>query len=739
MEEVPVNEALTYPVHVNSISVPNDTALKRAYGIYKPSPQTIQLLSEQRRSVYTEAFIENTNLGTLSDLCVRVLARSFGPQPLPIVASNPCLLQVHYDALDVDLPLEKCYHLTDDRFWKRVVLAKHHDKTLAVKNNVNWKDLGVSLKYVELVESCPAEYWPEEEMKDLALKVKDFVSEMHIKRLQSLKERSFAKYFNSESESGSEEEEEGEESSESLLSTSSEEIIETTAVEQEDTTESQLELEKEMINKKAEMKRERQELRESKRKKREAKEAKRKEREASRATEEQPPPKKSSKKIPDNVFEIELSESSDDGEDRIIDKRNKALLLKHIKKYNYPAKDCHHIDLGFVQYFTNLQIFVIEFWGPLQNRNYHIRHRNFSFDDIKRLAGGLSHLSKLHTFRLRNSRMDAEKLSTLCRSLGFLPNLETLDFGFDNLGDDCASAFEELFQTTKTLCNLELESNGLGEQVLSQIGKSLKDYKAKDITYLGLARNPITDKALHDFVSEIIGTTHIVELNIRGAKFISDLGICCCLANELLGQHAALTKLDICAIKISSLAANELIKSLTKNQKLLDFYCVGCDLDEESEIDINVLLQRNKYIAENYYLGDSTITTEEIEKWINRTRNPILLKVLAERENQRECLEKRSLEYIPSSVSRTLPATSQSSLDLIPKMYEGHLKENSSVEISVTSGQVTQRFHYPANEFNEEEFLQHVSQPGPKERYYYFKMCKEKFAVKDNVKNISMI
>lgn len=72
--------------------------------------------------------------------------------------------------------------------------------------------------------------------------------------------------------------------------------------------------------------------------------------------------------------------------DRIIDKRNKSLFLRHIKKYNYPAKDCHHIDLRFVQYFTNLQIFIIEFWGPLQNRNYHVKHMNFSYDDINNLA-----------------------------------------------------------------------------------------------------------------------------------------------------------------------------------------------------------------------------------------------------------------------------------------------------------------------------------------------------------------
>lgn len=381
MEDTPLVETPIYSNHLNTFAIPNDSGLKRVYDVYKPSPQTLRLQSEQGRSIYPEVFIENSNLGTLVDLCVRALARTYGPQPTPIIAYSPLLLQVHYDSLNVDLPLAECYIITEERFWKRVVLTKHRDKTLASQRNVNWKNLGISLKYAELVEECQVEYWPEDEMKELALKVKEFVTEMHIKRLQSLKDRSFEKYFNSETESTSEESS-LEEKFESLLTSSSEEEEEAEEGISMVKTSSQLELE----NKKAERKKERQNLREAKEKAREdKKEAKRKRRETRRSSEEKPV-KKVLKKIPDSVFDIELSESEDDGEDRIIDKRNKSLLLRHKKKYNYPDKDCHHIDLKFVQYFTNLETLAIEFLGPLQNRSYHKRHQNFSYVDIKNLA-----------------------------------------------------------------------------------------------------------------------------------------------------------------------------------------------------------------------------------------------------------------------------------------------------------------------------------------------------------------
>ena len=391
MDEEVVNVTIEYPVHANVYALPNDAIIWREHEVYKPSGHTINLASEKGRTVYPELFIENYRLGTLVNLAVGALARHFGAKPLPIVASNTSLLDVHYDALDIEMPLAECYFVSAERFWKRVVLAKHHDKSLILQSDVKWKNLGISLKFVELVEACPAEYWPEDDMKDLALKIKDDVTELHIKRLQSLRIRSFEKYFHSESESSSEESEEEseEEESDSSVPTSvDEEQGEEEEEDEMEKTESQLEFEREQARKKAHRKRIRQEIREAKAKEKALREAKRQKRAARRA-------KKGVnvetvvKKIPKNpkdIFKIPIVESEDDGEDQIVDKRNKALYLAHLKKYTYPAEDCHHVDLRFVQYFTNLETFIIEFCGPIQQREYHVRHRNFSLQDIKHLA-----------------------------------------------------------------------------------------------------------------------------------------------------------------------------------------------------------------------------------------------------------------------------------------------------------------------------------------------------------------
>ncbi|EDW27939.1 GL21423 [Drosophila persimilis] len=50
------------------------------------------------------------------------------------------------------------------------------------------------LKYVEIVEACPAAFWPESEMAELAALVREHVRTMDIRHLQSLSEESFQRH-----------------------------------------------------------------------------------------------------------------------------------------------------------------------------------------------------------------------------------------------------------------------------------------------------------------------------------------------------------------------------------------------------------------------------------------------------------------------------------------------------------------------------------------------------------------
>lgn len=190
------------PANTNTFAIPREPDLLVEYELYNPSMATRRLHSERNRLLYTEAFIENERLGTLSDLCVRALAKLGCRFIPPQVRQDPLKMRIFYDALDVNMPLQDCYFVEDLRFWRRVVLAKSSNKSLSLKkiDEYDWKGNGVSLKYVELVEACPAAYWPEQKMASLGQLVRPYVRTLHIKHLQSLTDDAFQHFVESESE-----------------------------------------------------------------------------------------------------------------------------------------------------------------------------------------------------------------------------------------------------------------------------------------------------------------------------------------------------------------------------------------------------------------------------------------------------------------------------------------------------------------------------------------------------------
>lgn len=181
------DELFLPPANVFLCGVPKDLKLQLEYEAYKPSPGTKRLISERYRTIYPEALIENDRLGPLSELCVRALAK-LGPRRIsPHVKMNLRFLRIFYDTLDVNTPLKDCYFVEDASFWRRVLMAKSNDPSLILKKleDYDWRGAGISRKYVELVENCPAAYWPEMEMRKLALLVRNYVHSIHLTRLQS--------------------------------------------------------------------------------------------------------------------------------------------------------------------------------------------------------------------------------------------------------------------------------------------------------------------------------------------------------------------------------------------------------------------------------------------------------------------------------------------------------------------------------------------------------------------------
>ncbi|XP_069964169.1 uncharacterized protein [Bactrocera oleae] len=755
MEETKAEVKTDYfnPIRMNTLGIPQEHDLLIAYDVYRPSLETRALKSEQGRTMYAEIFIENPKLGPLRDLCTSTLSQAYTPKQLPLIAEDPLKLRLYYDSLRLDLPLEECYDITDQKYWRRFVLSKNENITLTFKKEYNWRSLGLSMKFVELVEACPAEYWPLDEMQPIAVKIKDFVEEMHIRRLQSMSERFFKEHIHlddsEESESDSTDVESMTVTPRSAVFTLDEELgseeeevkstrgknkhilaaRETSTLEEMSEvckTEEELEWERMYGEIMAERKERTRVLREEQQKRR----AERQERQRVRELQKiiTPPPveepvvgKKKKKKFrAKGVFDMVVEPPEEDEEYLVVDRRNLERQLKTIKKLVYPTRLCHHVSLRFLRFFDNLVNFTIEFRGPDMKRDFHERHLKFSYADIEGLAYGISFLQKLKIFRLRCSYMDARKLYILAKSLKCLQSIETIDFGYDCLDDDCGLGLFELFRHTNSIKSLELEHNLIGAHALHFLAIGLSQYGGQ-LEYLGLGGNPLGDWGLHELSRKVFGTQNITHLNVRTSQ-MTQSAIICCIANEFL-KHLPLRSLDLRAVPISQQAGIEILKVLQFNTTIMNLDARDCQLDADLEIDIDIILKRNQYIAENPYLNDYTKTTEEINEYVNRIKNPILLRAIDAVEKRAECLKNRPPEFLPDAeenYEEQSESTTQRNIESISKSISNVDAVSLSPSSSVDGDLQNTPFVYDPNSFTEEEFLEHVYLPGPGERYYFF-------------------
>ncbi|KAH8361690.1 hypothetical protein KR200_002803 [Drosophila serrata] len=725
------------PHYARKCRVPSDPILLASYELYKPSLQTQGLYSERNREIFSEAFIEG-ELDTLENLCVKSLAKQGIRGISPALVEKPELMRVFFDALDVELPLRECYLIDDLRYWRRVVLTKTLDKTLHLKrwNEFDWKSEGVSRKLVELVENCPVSVIPEKNLAAVAQTVWEQVSSIHIRRLQALPDSSFQKHFESEPDqditsSTSEEEE--------ISSDEPDTDMGEDEGEEEDYYKSDIGIQfwhksdGDVENNEQRIARHqrnaiRQQARNVLQKKRaehlERKEKLRAKREARKVKEVKKKQIKKKEKPVQDVFTIPVDREPSDDEDTKPDMRNKQLLLHRIMRYDYPEQHCHHIDLSFVRHLGNLVSFTLEFLGPDNVKDFHCRYLKFSDSDIVRLGKGLAELVHLKTFRLRNAHMDPRKLRILARTLKSMETLEEVDFGYNQMPDECSDALAYLLQRPRMYRILQLEYNRLGPKTAQMLGKALNDEHVGVLEYLGLAHNPINEQAIESFVSELIGTRHVLALNISGLE--NTRGVLGRGIAKLLRRHRPLISLEMAANHIGAIQGDFILKSLERNQRVLYVDCRECDLSDLQEFEVEMIVRRNNYIHENMHHGEALCNV------IKERRHPIVQRIEDEYERRMECIKVRpklSSSSEESGISEEVVKEEDEERDIwaILGLRAPSLKveQPETREASTVSPDITQQpFVYEPNNFDLEDFRQSVYLPGPGNRFFYLQQSR---------------
>lgn len=757
------------PVGLPTFGIPNDPLLRAVYDLYRPPEGSFrQMQSERNRDTFSEAFIEHERVGTLADLCVRALAKRGTMHIVDPVRLNPLWMRIHYDSIDVNLPLRECYFVEDARFWKRVVLAKSSEQCLSLKglDDYDWRGKGMSIKYVELVEACPASLWPEKEMSELAELIRDYVRCMDIRHLQSLSEFSFRRLERHSSDTepevssevsdgievssdepstpksrSDEGEEEQEQETEPLKKTFVRDntlIAFKVSAEFADSDESTSDMER------REARRDRNAARQKLRELKMAQEAEHEQRKQRRVNllkrEPEPPPKRRRRPKPvRGVFDIAVEPEPDDGEDQILDHRNKTKYLQYLKQFDYDEDTCHHIDLSFVGHFVNLVSLNLEFLGPGEGTSYHKRHLRFSLKDMVHLSKGLAKLVNLQIFRLRNSHLNAFKLYPLCRVLRALPQLHVVDLGYDQMTDDCGPYLGILLDRQVMLKALELEYNQLDMKSVAAIGVALQKTTDSNLQYLGLAHNRLSSGALEHLCERITGTEHVEELNLSAIGlsfprvFVEE--VC-----RLLRNHKPLRRLEMVATPLGADLRRELICALETNPNIIYFDCRACNFEEDEEFEADMIVRRNLAMTENTYVRDTAQFPDTLEllEHAKSLRHPLVTRIEESVAQQKECFKnyptwkssRVSVEDVPViekeesdyDIWTVFALQTQQNSFLVQNSTEkaAAVQEPASQKISQSSSPRSSVFSFDPNNFTLEQFREHVYQPGPGNRYNYF-------------------
>jgi len=162
--------------------------------------------------------------------------------------------------------------------------------------------------------------------------------------------------------------------------------------------------------------------------------------------------------------------------------------------------------------------------------------------------------------------LNLKKFRILARALQTLDSLEEVDFGYALMTDDCSEGLSYLLKRPRVYRSIQLEYNRLGSNSAVVLGEALTQSQEGVLEYLGLAHNPLNELALHSLITSIVGTPHVMALNISGTDtthglFARDIG-------TLLRSHTPLISLEMSAINIGNNQGNLILKSLEKNTKV---------------------------------------------------------------------------------------------------------------------------------------------------------------------------
>jgi len=154
-----------------------------------------------------------------------------------------------------------------------------------------------------------------------------------------------------------------------------------------------------------------------------------------------------------------------------------------------------------------------------------------------------------------------------------------------------------------------------------------------------------------------------------------------------------------------------------------------CDLNEEQEFEVDIIVRRNNYILENLHHGENLCAV------VKERRHPIVQRIEEDIARRKECLEVRpkfsssSEESIPEVVEEKKEVEEERDIWALlarwnqPAQPEAPVAEAPKESPSPSMAKPPP-FVYEANKFDMQQFRESVFLPGPGNRFFYLQKNK---------------
>ncbi|XP_078059765.1 NACHT, LRR and PYD domains-containing protein 3-like [Mustelus asterias] len=224
-------------------------------------------------------------------------------------------------------------------------------------------------------------------------------------------------------------------------------------------------------------------------------------------------------------------------------------------------------------------------------------------EGLQRLGPILHKCQELSLFRNKVGDSGVKLVSAALRNPEC--KIQKLDLRGNNLTDSCAKDLASALSANRSLIDLDLSYNNLGDSGVKLLSVALRNLECQ-IQKLSLYGNNLTDSCAEDLASALSTNRSLIDLNL-GSNNLGDSGVKL-LSVALRNPDCKIQKLDLRGNALTDSCAEDLASALSTNRSLIDLNLGSNNLGDSGVKLLSVALRNPDCKIQKLHLDKNALT-----------------------------------------------------------------------------------------------------------------------------------